>query len=87
MLQCGCGGSSAAVAAVAVAAVAALLLQQHGGRGRGGGSPINHATALPILLIIAAAWLGEVAVSLCGLRGGSGLLGGSSSSNVDGMVW
>jgi hypothetical protein len=65
----------------------ALLWQQHGGRGGGGNSPITPATALLISLIIAAARLGNVTVSLCGLRGGGGLLGGLSSLNVDGMVW
>ncbi len=55
----------------------------HSGRGGGGGSPITPATVLPIPLLIAAAWLGDVAVSfLCGLRGGGGLLGGLSSLNV-----
>jgi hypothetical protein len=66
----------------AVAAAAALRWRQHGGRGRGGGSPITPATALPIPLLIAAARLGNVAVSLCGLRGSGRLLGGLSSSNV-----
>jgi hypothetical protein len=66
----------------AVAAAAARRWRRHGGRGGGGGSPITPAMALPILLLIAAARLGNVAVSLYGLRGGGGLLGGSSSSNV-----
>ncbi len=66
----------------AVAAAAARHWGRHGGRGRGGGSPITPAMVLPIPLLIAAARLGNVAVSLCGLRGGGRLLGGLSSSNV-----
>jgi hypothetical protein len=66
----------------AVAAAEARRWRRHGGRGGGGGSPITPATALPIPLLIAAARLGDVAVSLCGLRGCGGLLGGSPSSNV-----
>ncbi len=85
LLQCSGRGSSAAAAAGAAAA--ALLWRRHSGRGGGGGNPITPAMALPIPLIIAAARLGNVAVFLCGLRGGGGLLGGSSSSNLDGMVW
>ncbi len=65
-----------------VSAVAAQHWQQHGGRGGGGGSPITPAMALPIPLLIAAARLGNVAVSHCGLRGSGGLLGGLSSLNV-----
>ncbi len=61
----------------AVAAVAARRWRWHGGRGGGGGSPITPATALLIPLLIAAARLGDVAVSLCGMRGCSGLRGGS----------
>jgi hypothetical protein len=61
----------------AVAAAAAWPWRWHGGRGRGGGSPITPATALPIPLLIAAARLGNVAVSLCGMRGCSGLWEGS----------
>ncbi len=49
----------------------------HGGRGGDGGSPITPATALLIPLLIAAARLGDVAVSLCGMRGCGGLRGGS----------
>jgi hypothetical protein len=41
---------------------------------------------LPIPLIIAAARLGDVAVSLSGLRGGGRLLGGLSSMNANSMV-
>jgi hypothetical protein len=65
-----------------VAGAAAWRWRWHGGRGGGGGSPITPAMVLPILLIIAAARLGDVAVSLCGLRGGGVLLGGLSSLNV-----
>ena len=61
----------------AVGAAAARRWRWHGGRGGGGGSPITPATALPILLLIAAARLGDVAVSLCGMRGCGGLRGGS----------
>jgi hypothetical protein len=49
----------------AVVAAAAWHWHWHGGGGRGGGSPITPATALPIPLLIAAARLGNVAVSLC----------------------
>ena len=66
----------------AVAAAAARRWRRHGGRGGGGGSPITPATALPIPLLIAVARLDNVEVSLCGLRGGGGLLGRSSSLNV-----
>jgi hypothetical protein len=59
------------------AAAAAWRWHWHGGRGGGGGSPITPATALPIPLLIAAARLGNVAVSLCGMRGCGGLRGGS----------
>ncbi len=69
------GGVSGGSRAVAVAA--AQCWHWHGGRGGGGGSPITPATALPIPLLIAAAQLDDVAVSLCGLRGGGGLRGGS----------
>ncbi len=61
----------------AVAAVAARHWHLHGGRGGGGSSPIIPATALQIPLLIEAARLGDVAVSLCGMRGGSGLQRGS----------
>jgi hypothetical protein len=61
----------------AVAAAAAWRWRWHGGRGGGGGSPITPATVLPIQLLIAAAWLGDVAVSLCGMRGCGRLRGGS----------
>jgi hypothetical protein len=64
----------------AVAAAAERRWHWHGGRGGGGGSPITPAIALPILLLIAAARLGDVAVSHCGLRGGGGLRGGSVRS-------
>ncbi len=87
LLQYSGRGSSAAAVTAAVVAAAAMLQWRHSGGGGGGGSPITHATVLPIPLIIAAARLGNVAVSLCGLRGGGGLLGGSSSLNADGMVW
>ncbi len=66
------GGVSGGGRAVVVAA--ALRWRWHGGRGGGGGSPITPATVLPIPLLIAAARLGNVAVSLYGLRGGSGFL-------------
>ncbi len=59
-----------------VVAAAARCRRWHGGRGGGGSSPITPATALPIPLLIAAARLGNVAVSLCGMRGGSRLWGG-----------
>jgi hypothetical protein len=72
--QLGGGGRQGGVSGGgrAVAAAAARRWRWHGGRGGGGGSPITPATALPILL-----WLGDVAVSLCGMRGCGGLRGGS----------
>ncbi len=80
--QLGGGGQRGGVSGGGRAAAAARHWRRHGGRGRGGGSPVTPATALPNPLLIAAARLGDVAVSLCGLRGSGGLLGGSSSSNV-----
>jgi hypothetical protein len=65
----------------AVAAVASRRWRQHGGRGGGDGISITPAMALPIPLLIAAARLGDVAVSLCGLTGGGGLLGGSVTNS------
>jgi hypothetical protein len=64
-----------------------VLIENDGAAQWGDNAPITPAMVLPILLIIAAAWLGNIAVSLCGLRGGGRLLGGSSSLNDDGMVW
>ncbi len=64
--QLGGGGQRGGRAA---SAAAARRWRWHGGRGGGGGSPIAPATALPIPLLIAAARLGNVAVSLCGMRG------------------
>jgi hypothetical protein len=69
------GGVSGSGRAVAVEA--ARRWRWHGGRGGGGSSPITPATVLPIPLLIAAARLGNVAVSLCGIRGCGGLRGGS----------
>ncbi len=61
-------------------------IENNGAAQWGDNAPITPAMALPIPLIIAAARLGNVAVSLCGLRGGGGMLGGSPSLNADGMV-
>jgi hypothetical protein len=62
-------------------------IENYGAAQLGDNAPITPATAHPILLTIAAARLGNVAVSLCGLWGGGGLLGGLPSSNADNMVW
>jgi hypothetical protein len=82
--QHGCGGQQGGRAASA--AVAEWWRRQQHGVGSGTVAEAEAAeaqlTALPIPLLITAAQLGAVAVSLFGLRGGGRLLRGLSFLNV-----